>query len=529
MTEKQKSDPQWVNVGDLERLHSHGRALVRTNGHSIAVFQADGTLYACDNRCPHEGYPLMEGDLTDEGVLTCHWHNWKFDLETGDTVIGGDRARIYPIERRHGEVWIDIAEDPKEERIARGFENLHQAMDDVDYDRMAREIARLDKLDVTPEAIIAAGITLVHNRFEHGGNHAFAASEDWLRLSKRAQSKPKALGAVLEATAHMSYDAKFEGSFPFTRGMAVYAPDALLHGIGDGDESHAIAVLHDALAENVPAGDLLDILDRAALAHYQDFGHAAIYADKVRRLMAELGPEVEEPLLLWLVRTLCYSTRENLTPEFLPYGELLVEWDGNAKKPVSAEDFRGLSVREALARTLESGGRPKDLFDALLGAAAWNLLHFDIAHDVATEVPIGDGVGWLDFTHGITFANAVSRICTHQPELRPRGLMQMACFVGRNKAYVDPALETSRWRVDDGERFFMRAFEELYDHGIWRNIIVAHRLKTLAAAEDLLRADPQAAYRDTLLAGVNRFLSTDIKGKHVLRTMNQALEFIARA
>jgi nitrite reductase/ring-hydroxylating ferredoxin subunit len=525
---KPKPEPKWVNVGALDRLKSHGRALVKTGGHRIAVFESDSALHACDNRCPHEGYPLMEGELSDGCVLTCHWHNWKFDLKTGDTVIGGDRLRIYPVERRNGAIWIDIADEPVEMRIARGFENLHQAMDDFDYDRMAREIARLDRLGVTAEAIVAAGIALVHNRFEFGGNHAFAAAHDWLRLSKRARAKPKALAAILEAIAHMSYDAKLEGSFPFTRGLAVYAPEALRKGIEDEDESHAVAVLHDALAEHVPARDLLDILDRAALAHYQDFGHAAIYADKVRSLIDALGPAVEEPLLLWLVRTLCYATREDLIPEFRPYAESLAQWDGKGQEPVTAADFRGLSVREACKRALKSSGRTDELFEALTGAAAWNMLHFDATHDTAVKVAIGEGVGWLDFTHGITFANAVRRICARQPALWPQGLLQMACFVGRNKRYVDTKQRVTRWRVKDPKAFFAAEYEALYDHGVWRSIIAAHRLKTLAAADDLLKASPKAAYNDGMLAAVNRFLHADIKGKHVLRVMNQALEFISR-
>jgi nitrite reductase/ring-hydroxylating ferredoxin subunit len=529
MARKQKLEPEWVDVGALERLRSHGRALVRTNGHAIAVFEAKGVLYACANRCPHEGYPLMEGDLSGDCVLTCNWHNWKFDLKTGVTVIGGDRLRTYPVERRDGAIWIDVAEEPVEARIARGYENLHQAMDDFDYDRMAREIARLDKLGVAGQWIVAAGIALVHDRFEHGGNHAFAAADEWLRLSRRTRSKVKSLGAILEAIAHMSYDAKFEGSFPFTRGLAVYAPEALMTGIEEGDESHAIAVLHDALAEHVLVDGLLDLLDRAALAHYQDFGHAAIYTDKVRNLIAALGPAVEEPLLLWLVRTLCYSTREDLIPEFRPYGEALAKWDDKGDAPVAAADFHGLSVREACKRTLKSSGRTEELFDALLGAAAWNLLHFDLTFDTAVKAPVGEGVGWLDFTHGITFANAVRHICARQPTLWPQGLLQMACFVGRNKRYVDPAVKASKWRIKDAGAFFEAETEALYDHGIWRGILAVHRAKTLAAAEDLMAANPKAPYRGVLLAGVNRFLKSDIKGKHVLRTMNQALDFIAKA
>ena len=51
-------------------------------------------MHACNNRCPHEGYPLVEGALDAEScILTCHWHNWKFDLRTGANHYGGDNLR----------------------------------------------------------------------------------------------------------------------------------------------------------------------------------------------------------------------------------------------------------------------------------------------------------------------------------------------------------------------------------------------------------------------------------------------------
>ena len=39
---------------------------------------------AVDNRCPHMGFPLHRGTLRD-GILTCHWHHARFDLESGGT------------------------------------------------------------------------------------------------------------------------------------------------------------------------------------------------------------------------------------------------------------------------------------------------------------------------------------------------------------------------------------------------------------------------------------------------------------
>ena len=67
-------------------------------------------MHACNNRCPHEGYPLVEGVLDAQCVLTCNWHNWKFDLKTGETLYGGDRLRVYPVMVREGMVHVDVAD-----------------------------------------------------------------------------------------------------------------------------------------------------------------------------------------------------------------------------------------------------------------------------------------------------------------------------------------------------------------------------------------------------------------------------------
>jgi hypothetical protein len=36
-------------------------------------------VHAFDDKCPHQGYPLSQGTVAG-CVLTCQWHNWKFDL-----------------------------------------------------------------------------------------------------------------------------------------------------------------------------------------------------------------------------------------------------------------------------------------------------------------------------------------------------------------------------------------------------------------------------------------------------------------
>ena len=83
----------WARAIAVDALKRKGRAVVRLRGKQIVLFDTADGVYACNNRCPHEGYPLREGALDGGCLLTCNWHNWKFDLKTGANLYGGDRLR----------------------------------------------------------------------------------------------------------------------------------------------------------------------------------------------------------------------------------------------------------------------------------------------------------------------------------------------------------------------------------------------------------------------------------------------------
>ena len=107
-----QGEAQLVHVGSLEALKAQGRRLVKVGRKQIALFHGEKGVFACNNRCPHEGYPLMEGSLAEGCVLTCNWHNWKFDLDSGETLVGGDRLRRYPVQICGDEIWLDVADPP---------------------------------------------------------------------------------------------------------------------------------------------------------------------------------------------------------------------------------------------------------------------------------------------------------------------------------------------------------------------------------------------------------------------------------
>ncbi len=519
----------YTRVAAIDELETAGRLVVKEAGKQIALFHSDQGIYACNNRCPHEGYPLVEGVLTDGCVLTCNWHNWKFDFESGETLVGGDTLRRYPVALENGFVWLDLSDPPPEQLAARALEALRASFDDMDYGRMAREIARLQKAGGDPLDALRSAVHWTHDRLEFGMTHAYPASADWLYLAGAVGADAATeLVPVVEAVAHHAWDSLREPWYPFTGAVADWDPKGFVDAVEREDEDGAVAMIRGALAGGVVYDDLEEALAEAALAHYAGFGHSAIYVHKTGELADQLGPDALEPLLLVLVRALVYAGREDLIPEFRAYGPALAAWDRSGGRILSHQDFAGLNVRAATALALEGSARPEWLHGALLGAGAFNLLYFDLERQGRTDQPISQNVGWLDFTHAITFGNAAGVLCRRYPKLWPQALLQMACFVGRNAAYVDADQQTGDWVVEDPHAFLNTQMSELLDHGEPEYIIACHRLKTLMAVRDELLRQPGASYNELLVAGLNRYLHSPFKRKHTLRTAKQSLAF-ARA
>ena len=103
----------FVKVAALSDVADGKPRAVRVEGHSIALFQHEGAIYATDNQCPHMGYPLVRGRVR-QGVLSCDWHGWSYDMEGGGCFTGGcDDLATFPIEVRNGDVYIDVASGGK--------------------------------------------------------------------------------------------------------------------------------------------------------------------------------------------------------------------------------------------------------------------------------------------------------------------------------------------------------------------------------------------------------------------------------
>ena len=528
--------PLWTRAVEVDRLQPSRPVAVKVRGKHVALFLHQGEILACNNRCPHEGYPLVEGALDANCVLTCHWHNWKFDLKSGATLYGGDNLRIYPVKLEDGMVWLDTRDPPAAERIERALAHLDQAIAEYDTARIARELARLGKAGAKPETALLRVISETHARLHDGMTHAYAAADAWLRLSDTLTDETSRLTCATEALAHIAFDTLRERTYPFTAESAPWNAGEFATAIESQDQDGAAALLNGALAQRLHFADLEPALAAAALAHYNDFGHSLIYLMHVRRLIERLGTDVERALLLAWLRSLIYATREDLLPDFRDYADALAAWPSGGRSggtPPDPEAFEGQSVRHVLNATVAAArSAPLDIHFALMEAAARHLLRFDERHALCTDKGVADNVGWLDFTHALTFGHALRRQCARQPHLWPQGLLQLAMFVGRTSGYLDPNTPARtairEWAVTDEPAFHERAVATVVDHGIGLPIFPAHLLKTWSAVRDEVAEGLPAGARTAMLAAVNRLFAVRFKQRHALRTAHQALGFVGR-
>lgn len=104
-----ESIKRWHKVADLGELADGDTAVVVAGTTEIALTLRDGEYGAISNACPHQGGPLGEGKLTEDGCLQCPWHGWTFDAKTGESSFG-DAVPSHPVEERDDGIYVEVDE-----------------------------------------------------------------------------------------------------------------------------------------------------------------------------------------------------------------------------------------------------------------------------------------------------------------------------------------------------------------------------------------------------------------------------------
>ena len=513
-----------------EQFQQKGNKLVFRHGSKqILLLGVDEKIFALDNRCPHEGYPLSEGTSDSKScLLTCNWHNWKFDLTNGKCVMGADNVATYPVTINGDKIVVDLSEPTPEQIRDNIMDGFAEAFEKNQKGRISRELARLHYNDANPLYAVIQSIKWSHDKFEYGMNHSYAALADWLTLYFEENGLEEKLICLSEGIGYMAQSALRHRIYSFACKSATYTPEALINAVESENTVLAESLVAAGFAQGMTFQNFEQLFAEMALEHYNDFGHSLIYVYKASQVSQHLNNrEVDQALALSLIRSLTYTTREDLIPEFKTYApslERLKHFSDSGD--VDTRNLMGQRVEGACSWLVDQGSKhhPMALYKALLKLNGDNFLRYDLKYQDATHCPVTQNVGWLSYTHGITFANAVRILCTKYPHLWNKGLLQMACFYGRNTPYLDETISFDDWKVGSADDFFVQIKTRLYDHGIGQPIITAHFIKTALA----IREEYYETGEELLLASFNRFINSPLKQAHIRRNVYQAINLVKK-
>ena len=450
-----------ILAGTLDELKAAGCRVVTGGGHAIAVIYHDGQVYAVDNRCPHMGFPLDRGSVKD-GILTCHWHNARFDLASGGTFNPfADDVRSFPITVKDGQVWVDP-------QPARRDEEAHWA-------------GRLrDGLEHNIRLVSAKSVLGLH-----------AAGADYrtaLRVGADFGTTYAAAGwgpamTMLTCAANMQPHladedrpvALYQGLLHVSRECAGRPPRFVVDPLPTGetrpqvfkrwfrnfievrDEDAAERCLRTAIELGIPPGDIADMIFAAATDHiYLDAGHTLDFASKALELLDHIGWAHASQALTSLVHgmararrsqelsawrqpidlaSMLWQAREEL-PALMERGQRSTSWDDADALADAMLGDDPAAILDAIGDAIKGGATADQLGGAVAHAAFLRMARFHTSNEFND---------WDTVHNTLTAANALHRALQRapSPELL-RGVFDVAMSI-----YLDRFLNMPAQRMPE--------------------------------------------------------------------------------
>jgi len=100
---------RWVRAVTAADVPPGSGKAVLLAGRWYALFHdAERGFFAIDDTCPHQGASLGEGTY-HEGRVICPWHNWVFNVRTGECLrIPDVNVACYATRPAGGDIEIEI-------------------------------------------------------------------------------------------------------------------------------------------------------------------------------------------------------------------------------------------------------------------------------------------------------------------------------------------------------------------------------------------------------------------------------------
>ena len=423
------NDSDWFEAVKVEDLEKKEVMVVHGAGVPVAVFVHDGKISACDNRCPHLGFPLHKGTVED-GILPCHWHQARFDLCSGGTFdLFADDVPVYKTEVKDG--IVHVATNPTQ-LPDRGYylRRLRKGMEQNIGGIIAKSVGSLhmnggDDLDI------------IRSVAEYGsGNH-----DNWGDGMTTLSMVTNLLPYLSDETA---YYALFLAARRVAANCAGATPRRLSEPLNTGEHSKetlkrwfrrwvharrragAERVALTAVEAGLSSAQMTDFYFGAATDRlYSATGHVFDLSNKAFELIDSLGEETAPDLLPLLMSNLSGSrgaeedaswrhpveiveplmeVSEQL-PQILNEGEGK-SWEDDGSLTETLLGDEPLAIIEALTGALRSGAAPAELSKRVAYVAAMRLARFSPNNEV------GD---WFNPQHTFTYTNAVHQAVKRSP------------------------------------------------------------------------------------------------------------------
>jgi len=97
----------WIKVASLEECPPGQLRPVMVGNEPVVLANVDGAIYAVQDRCSHEEYPLSDGEI-EGGNVVCQYHGARFDLASGAPrgLPAVKPVKTYPVEIRDDGIYI---------------------------------------------------------------------------------------------------------------------------------------------------------------------------------------------------------------------------------------------------------------------------------------------------------------------------------------------------------------------------------------------------------------------------------------
>jgi nitrite reductase/ring-hydroxylating ferredoxin subunit len=440
---------QRVRAASLEEIREAGKLVTALNGHTVCLLAEGDEVYAVDNRCPHMGFPLHRGTVSD-GILTCHWHHARFDLCTGGTFDQfADELRRFPVEIEGDDVYVDLTpqRDPVEHQRQRLQVGLERNISLV----VAKAAIVLVEADPTGVDAFRSGIDFGVRRRGGGWFRGLTTLSCLMNLVPRLPAEERA-AALYHGLTDVALDsAGEEPRFPLEPLPGEADPERLARWFRSFIEVRDAEGAERALVSAVRAGatpqQLADMLFTAATDHrYLDGGHTLDFTNKALEALDTAGWERAEAVLASLPAQLAFAERMEESNAWRHPVDLVAlledaferlpdpgpgSWDARAELVETILTAEAAEILAALLEALRNGASAVQLASAVTYAAAMRIARFPTTNE------FGD---WDTALHTFTFANAVEQGLRRSPSRELlRGVLDTAMSVHLDRFLNVPA------------------------------------------------------------------------------------------